>query len=81
MDAVSTFTFTTGPGGPADLIALPVAVATDDPAPLEPERPLPMECCDSGCETCVHDVYADEMQHYRKLLAAWKARHPAREPG
>lgn len=47
-----------------------------DPPPVEPERPLPMECCDSGCDTCVHDVYADEVEHYRELLAAWQERNP-----
>lgn len=59
-----------------DLIPLPQAVAADDPPPVEPERPLPMECCDSGCESCVHDVYGDEVHEYRTLLAAWKERNP-----
>ena len=51
----------------------------DDPRPVEPERPLPSDCCDSGCEVCVHDLYAEQMQRYRELLAAWKLRHPDAE--
>ena len=48
----------------------------DDPRPVEPEPPLPSDCCDSGCPICVHDLYAEQLQHYRELLAAWKQRHP-----
>lgn len=77
MVAVSNSTIK--PGNSPDLVPLPTLAATDDPPPLEPERPLPMECCDSGCESCVHDVYADEMHHYRRLLAAWKERNPERQ--
>ncbi|WP_425478857.1 oxidoreductase-like domain-containing protein [Novilysobacter concretionis] len=62
------------------LIPIP-SVATEDPPPLRPERPLPMDCCDSGCDPCVHDLYAEEMEHYEALLAAWRARNPGREPG
>lgn len=41
--------------------------------PVPPERPLPSDCCDSGCERCVYEVYADELAHYERLLAEWKA--------
>ena len=47
-----------------------------DPCPEPPERPLPSDCCDSGCDPCVHDSYAEDMDDYRKELAAWRARHP-----
>nr|WP_246606560.1 oxidoreductase-like domain-containing protein [Lysobacter antarcticus] len=60
---------------------LPQPATVDDPRPVEPERPLPMECCDSGCDSCVHDVYADEVRHYRELLAAWQDRNPGRSAG
>jgi hypothetical protein len=29
---------------------------------------------------CVLDLYADELQRYRKALAEWKARHPEATP-
>ena len=48
----------------------------DDPRPVEPEPPLPSDCCNSGCPICVHDLYAEQLQHYREQLAAWKQRHP-----
>lgn len=47
-----------------------------DPRPQAPEKPLPMDCCDSGCECCVMDVYSDELDEYRERLAAWNLRHP-----
>ncbi|MBV2208099.1 MAG: oxidoreductase-like domain-containing protein [Thermomonas sp.] len=56
----------------SDVLPLPQL----DPRPQPPERPLPSDCCDSGCPSCVHDAYAEEMDYYRKMLAAWKARHP-----
>ena len=51
----------------------------DDPRPVEPERPLASDCCDSGCEVCVYDLYAEQVRHYRELLATWKLRHPDAE--
>lgn len=47
-----------------------------DPRPQAPEKPLPGDCCDSGCERCVQDIYAEEMDLYRQRLAEWQARHP-----
>lgn len=48
----------------------------DDPPPRKPEAPLPAECCESGCDPCVYDTYAEELDWYRKALAAWRERHP-----
>ena len=50
-----------------------------DPRPHPPEKPLPAECCESGCEVCVYDVYADQLEAYEAALKAWKARHPEAE--
>lgn len=72
---------TTETDQPLDILPLPGPASTEDPPPLEPERPLPMECCDSGCDSCVHDVYADEFRHYREMLAAWQERNPGRSAG
>lgn len=47
-----------------------------DPRPQPPTPPLPGECCESGCERCVLDIYAEELAYYRQALAAWKQRHP-----
>ena len=54
-------------------------VADDDPRPIPPEQPLPSDCCDSGCDPCVHDSYSDELQYYREQLAKWLERHPGAE--
>lgn len=56
----------TGPNLPPDA----------DPRPQPPEKPLPAECCESGCDPCVYDLYADELNHYRQALAAWQERNP-----
>jgi hypothetical protein len=54
----------------------PLTSADPDPRPQPPERPLPSDCCDSGCVVCVHDLYAEELIAYRQALAAWTLRHP-----
>lgn len=52
------------------------ATADDDPRPQPPEAPLPSDCCDSGCDPCVHDSYSEELQDYRERLARWLEWHP-----
>lgn len=50
-----------------------------DPRPLPPEPPeppLPSDCCDGGCDRCVYDIYADEVDDYKQRLARWRERHP-----
>jgi len=47
-----------------------------DPRPVEPEKPLPGDCCDGGCSPCVLDAYAEAMDDYRERLARWRARNP-----
>ncbi|WP_256644897.1 oxidoreductase-like domain-containing protein [Thermomonas paludicola] len=54
----------------------PIAINALDPPPQPPEPPLASDCCDSGCTSCVHDVYSEELAAYRQALAAWKLRHP-----
>lgn len=36
--------------------------------PPPPEKPLPGDCCGSGCVRCVWDIYYDELEEYNKLL-------------
>lgn len=52
------------------------AAPEDDPRPQPPEPPLPSDCCDSGCDPCIYDLYNDELQLYRQRLADWLQRHP-----
>lgn len=52
-------------------------MAADDPEPQAPEKPLASDCCDSGCERCVFDIYADELADYERRFAAWSARRAA----
>lgn len=51
-----------------------------DPPPPHPEKPLASDCCESGCDRCVFDLYADELARYEAALAAWRVRNPGREP-
>jgi hypothetical protein len=45
-------------------------------ASTPPEPPLPSDCCDGGCDRCVYDIYADEVDDYKQRLARWRERHP-----
>ena len=49
----------------------------DDPRPTPPERPLPEDCCQSGCSPCVFDLYEEALDRYEADLRAWEARHPS----
>jgi hypothetical protein len=57
---------------------IPPASAHDtaeDGKPLAPRRPDADECCRGGCETCVFDLYEQEMERYRIALQAWQDAH------
>ncbi|KAH6796744.1 oxidoreductase-like protein [Perilla frutescens var. hirtella] len=41
--------------------------ALSPPPPPPPEKPLPGDCCGSGCVRCVWDVYYEELEEYNKL--------------
>lgn len=32
--------------------------------PEKPDKPSPSECCDSGCENCVFDYYAEAVKRW-----------------
>ncbi|HEY4803297.1 MAG TPA: oxidoreductase-like domain-containing protein [Paraburkholderia sp.] len=51
----------------------------DDPRPQPPARPDIDDCCHSGCDPCIFDLYDQEMDRYRTALAAWEAREAARQ--
>ncbi|ABR91681.1 Uncharacterized conserved protein [Janthinobacterium sp. Marseille] len=58
-----------------------MAKTTDTKAPLPPVRPDNDECCHSGCEPCIFDLYELEMEKYRKALAQWELERPTRKAG
>ncbi|KZV41243.1 hypothetical protein F511_28658 [Dorcoceras hygrometricum] len=37
--------------------------------PPIPEKPLPGDCCGSGCVRCVWDVYYEELEEYQRLYS------------
>ncbi|KAK1261642.1 hypothetical protein QJS04_geneDACA001036 [Acorus gramineus] len=36
--------------------------------PSPPEKPLPGDCCGSGCVRCVWDIYYDELEAYNSAI-------------
>jgi len=54
-------------------------VSESDPKPEPPEKPLPTDCCGSGCAVCVMDAYDDALERYREALAAWEVRQLDRQ--
>ncbi|MGQ0798595.1 MAG: oxidoreductase-like domain-containing protein [Pseudomarimonas sp.] len=48
-----------------------------DPRPIPPEKPLPSDCCESGCDRCVFEIHADELLRYQRDFAAWQSRQPS----
>jgi hypothetical protein len=49
-----------------------------DPPPVAPQRPASEDCCRSGCEWCVFDLYEEAMERYRAELEAWRDRRAQR---
>jgi hypothetical protein len=47
----------------------------DDPQPQPPREPDRSECCRSGCDPCIYDLYWDAVERYERALAAWRSRH------
>lgn len=41
-------------------------------APVRPIAPDPDDCCDSGCEHCVNDIYLDLLRDYREKLVEFQ---------
>jgi len=55
-----------------------MAIATtNDPRPVAPVRPASDDCCRSGCDPCVFDLYQDALERYREQLRAWEQRQAA----
>lgn len=60
-------------GGATKPDAAPSPSPAPAPVPVPPEKPLPGDCCGSGCVRCVWDIYFDELDAYDKALAAHAA--------
>lgn len=45
-----------------------------DPEPQPPREPALEDCCQSGCDPCIFDVYQDALERYRLALQQWQAR-------
>ncbi|MGM0589180.1 MAG: oxidoreductase-like domain-containing protein [Bacteroidota bacterium] len=41
-------------------------------APRKPIKPLPSDCCGTGCDRCVYAIYHDQLKDYQ----AWLEEHP-----
>jgi len=48
-----------------------------DPPPAPPRAPDAGDCCESGCEPCIYDLYWDAVARYEAALEAWKQRQGA----
>ena len=40
--------------------------------PVPPRAPEAGDCCQSGCERCVYDLYWDALTRYEARLEAWE---------
>jgi hypothetical protein len=58
----------------------PLPTADDDPPPVAPEPPQEGECCGSGCDPCVYDLYYEAREHHRVAMREWQQRRAAAGP-
>ncbi|MFL9878586.1 oxidoreductase-like domain-containing protein [Herbaspirillum rhizosphaerae] len=49
----------------------------NDPPPTPPIEPQLEDCCQSGCDPCIFDIYQDALERYRLALQEWQARRDA----
>jgi hypothetical protein len=58
--------------------------APDPSLPPKPDPPDPGDCCGSGCQRCVLDIYDEQLTAWEEAVAALRARAtetPRPEPG
>ncbi|MFM0643841.1 oxidoreductase-like domain-containing protein [Paraburkholderia bryophila] len=51
-----------------------LATPSDDPQPVPPVQPDLDDCCHSGCNPCVFDLYDEALDRYQATLAQWQER-------
>ncbi|MFM0499978.1 oxidoreductase-like domain-containing protein [Paraburkholderia caffeinilytica] len=56
---------------------MPRAIPDDDPQPMPPVQPDLDDCCHSGCNPCIFDLYDEALERYQSALTAWQARQAA----
>ncbi|KEP63823.1 UNVERIFIED_CONTAM: hypothetical protein HHA_230640 [Hammondia hammondi] len=39
--------------------------------PVPPWKPEPEDCCGSGCERCIFDMYYEQLEEYEEALKRW----------
>jgi hypothetical protein len=44
---------------------------------VPPTPPAADDCCRSGCDPCVFDLYNDALDRYRNALTKWEKRRGA----
>jgi hypothetical protein len=50
------------------------SASDDDPPPVPPVEPALEDCCGSGCNPCIFELYQDALERYREQLAVWQER-------
>ncbi|MET1082476.1 MAG: oxidoreductase-like domain-containing protein [Burkholderiales bacterium] len=58
---------------------MPKRPSNTESPPVPPTRPDLDECCHSGCNPCVFDLYAEAVERYRIELQAWEEREARRK--
>jgi len=58
-----------------------LSIATNDPPPTPPREPALEDCCQSGCDPCIFDIYQDALERYRLALQQWQLRQDAQPAG
>lgn len=52
----------------------------NNPRPTPPVRPDNDECCRSGCDPCIFDLYADALDRYQVALRNWEQKQNVKKP-
>lgn len=59
-------------------MSLPTTPIEDDPPPVAPQPPQDGECCGSGCDPCVYDLYYEARDRHRIAMREWEERQARR---
>ena len=47
--------------------------------PPRPEPPAPGECCGSGCDPCIYDLYERALERWERRVRRLRERHVKRD--